>query len=139
MKTLSRVLMIGRVGRDPELRGSSSGQPWTTLRLATDRRTRRGSEWESVTDWHDVRVFGKQAENAHTYLRRGSVVLVEGSLQYETWTDDNDRPRISPRVVANRVQFIDKWGRQPETGGLQPQSLIPGSNLAEQSAAIEAA
>ncbi len=106
MRGLNKVMVVGYVGADPELRESADGKPWCALSVATKRSRRRGEEWVEETDWHDVRVFGADAHHCERMLGKGSVVAVEGVLTYETWTDDSGRRRRKARVVASKVQFI---------------------------------
>ncbi|MEQ1565883.1 MAG: single-stranded DNA-binding protein [Myxococcota bacterium] len=106
MRGLSRIVVIGRLGKDPELRTGKNGVVWASFSVATNRSRKEGDVWVDETDWHDVRVFGDDAERCQRRLRRGSVVAVDGSLVYEAWTDDQGVRRRKPRIVANRVQFV---------------------------------
>jgi single-strand DNA-binding protein len=107
MRGLNRVLIIGRIGQNPELRYSKDGVPWSSLRIATDRRKRQGDEWVEETEWHTVKVFQKQAEQCQKWLKPGSVVAIEGSISYDKWKDkESGAPRVRSCVVADRVTFI---------------------------------
>ena len=85
---LNKVMLIGRLGRDPELRYSQSGLPIANLRLATDESyvDKEGNKVER-TEWHSIVVFQRQAENCANYLAKGSLIYVEGSLQTRKWQD----------------------------------------------------
>lgn len=106
MRGMNRIVLVGRLGRDPELRQGKGGGAYSTLSLATSRNRRDGDQWVEETDWHDVRVFGDDAERCVRRLRKGSVVAVDGAMVYDTWTDDSGQKRRSARVAASRVQFV---------------------------------
>ena len=113
---LNKVMLIGRLGRDPELRYTQSGSPIASLNIATDESyvDRDGNKVER-TEWHRVSVFQpRQAENCSNYLSTGSLVYVEGSLQTRKWQDQNGQDRYTTEIRAQRVQFLDRRG---ERGG----------------------
>jgi single-strand DNA-binding protein len=103
---MNRIVIVGRLGSDPELRQSRSGTAWCSMTIATNRARKEGDQWVEETDWHEVKVFGDDAERSHRKLRKGSVVAVDGSLVYETWKDDAGNRRRKPKIVATRVQFL---------------------------------
>jgi len=104
-------MLIGRLGRDPELRYTQAGIPVASLRLATDESytDKEGNRVER-TEWHSVSVFQRAAENCANYLTKGSLVFVEGSLQTRKWQDQQGQDRYTTEVKAMRVQFLDKRG-----------------------------
>ncbi|SBV94497.1 Single-stranded DNA-binding protein [uncultured delta proteobacterium] len=108
---LNKVMLIGRLGRDPELRYSASGMPMANLRIATDESyTDRDGNKVDRTEWHSVVVFQRQAENCANYLAKGSLVFVEGSLQTRKWQDQQGQDRYTTEIKAQRVQFLDRKG-----------------------------
>lgn len=108
---LNKVMIIGRLGRDPELRYSQSGSPVCTLNIATDESyTDRDGNRVDRAEWHRVVVFQKAAENCSQYLTKGSLVFVEGSLQTRKWQDQQGQDRYTTEIKAQRVQFLDKRG-----------------------------
>ncbi|GFH62323.1 MAG: single-strand DNA-binding protein [Candidatus Desulfovibrio kirbyi] len=111
---LNKVMIIGRLGRDPELRYTQSGAPVANLNIATDESytDREGNKVER-TEWHRVSVFQRQAENCANYLSKGSTVYVEGSLQTRKWQDQQGQDRYSTEIKAIRVQFLDRKGDSP--------------------------
>lgn len=115
---LNKVMIIGRLGRDPELKYAASGMPIANLRIATDESyvDRDGNKVER-TEWHTVVVFQRAAENCANYLAKGSLVYVEGSLQTRKWQDQQGQDRYSTEVKAQRVQFLDRKGSQGGGGG----------------------
>ncbi|MCC6954868.1 MAG: single-stranded DNA-binding protein [Deltaproteobacteria bacterium] len=124
--SLNKVLIMGNLGADPELRFTQSQTAVCTLRVATtDRRKDQSGEWVEHTEWHSVVVWGKQAENCNTYLKKGRQVFVEGRLQTRKWQDQTGNSRYSTEVVANNVQFIGggRGGDSPRNG--QADSMAP--------------
>ncbi len=108
---LNKVMIIGRLGRDPELRYSQSGMPMASLNVATDESyTDREGNKVDRTEWHRVSVFQKTAENCANYLAKGSLVFVEGSLQTRKWQDQQGQDRYTTEIKAQRVQFLDRRG-----------------------------
>lgn len=108
---LNKVMIIGRLGRDPELRYTQTGSPVCSLNIATDESyTDRDGNKVDRTEWHRVSVFQKAAENCAQYLAKGSLVFVEGSLQTRKWQDQQGQDRYTTEIKAQRVQFLDKRG-----------------------------
>lgn len=115
--TVNKAILIGVLGRDPERRVTTGGTPVVNLRIATDDRRRdRDGNWTKHTEWHNVVVFGRQADNVARYLSKGRQVYVEGRIQTRTWQDRDGRDRWSTEIVADRVQFLGS-GRGGGVGG----------------------
>jgi len=114
MASYNRVQLIGNLGQDPELRYTQSQTPLTSISIATTefRNTPEGGK-QSVTDWHRVVIWGRQAENCCKYLRKGSPVFIEGRLQTRSWEDKSGQKRSTTEVVATNVQFLG--GKSSET------------------------
>lgn len=127
---LNKVMIIGRLGRDPELRYAQNGTPIANLRIATDESyvDREGNKVDRV-EWHTVVVFQRAAENCANYLGKGSLVFVEGSLQTRKWQDQQGQDRYSTEIKASRVQFLDRRGEGAapgaEGGGASPRRSAP--------------
>ena len=108
---LNKVMIIGRLGRDPEMRYSQTGSPICTLNIATDESyTDRDGNRVDRAEWHRVVVFQRAAENCAQYLSKGSLVYVEGSLQTRKWQDQQGQDRYATEIKAQRVQFLDRRG-----------------------------
>ncbi len=120
MRGVNRLIIVGRVGRDPELRHGRTGTAWCSLSVATDRSVRQEHGWSTLTDWHRVKAFGRTAELCHERLSRGSLVAVEGPLTYETWRDDSGNSRTAAVVLADRVEFISSPAARPEAAPAVP-------------------
>ncbi|MBD5647957.1 MAG: single-stranded DNA-binding protein [Desulfovibrio sp.] len=117
MASLNLVHLIGHLGRDVELRYSQAGNAVANLSVATDESyTDRDGNKVQRTEWHRVVAYGKTAENCASFLHKGSLVYVEGSLQTRKWTDQNGQDRYTTEIKAQRVQFLDRKG---EWGGAQ--------------------
>lgn len=117
---LNKVMIIGRLGKDPELKYSQSGMPMCSFSVATDESyTDREGQKVDRTEWHRIAVFQRSAENCNTYLTKGSLVFVEGSLQTRKWQDQNGQDRYTTEIKAQRVQFLDKRGSSDGAGAPQ--------------------
>lgn len=107
MAGVNKVILIGNLGRDPELRYTQSGTAVCQLSVATTRSyTNRNNERVEDTEWHRVVVWGKQGENCNQYLSKGRQVYVEGRLQTRSYEDKEGIKRYSTEVVADTVQFL---------------------------------
>lgn len=130
MAGLNKVFLIGNLTRDPELRYTPAGAPVSDLGLATNRvyNTKEGERREE-TLFVDVTVWNRDAENCCQYLRKGSLVHVEGALRMESWDDKNTgEKRTKIKVVAERVQFLDS--KREGGGGGGPTSSDYGQDAA---------
>lgn len=114
---LNKVMIIGRLGRDPELRYTQSGAPVCSMTVATDEsyQDRDGNKVER-TEWHRISVFQRAAENCANYLSKGSLVYVEGSLATRKYTDAQGIEKYATEIKAQRVQFLDRKGDRPAAG-----------------------
>lgn len=121
---LNKAMVIGRLGRDPELRYTQAGQPTASLSVATDEGylDRDGNKVER-TEWHRVAVWGKPAEACNAHLVKGSLVYVEGSLQTRKWQDQQGQDRYTTEIKAMRVQFLDR--KQDDAQGQPAQRGTP--------------
>jgi single-strand DNA-binding protein len=98
---VNSVVLVGRAGRDPEMRYFESGTVKTTFSLAVNRPTK-----EKETDWFDIEIWGRQAEIAGEYVRKGSLIGVEGKLDFSRWTDDAGNKNIKPFIRANGLRLL---------------------------------
>ncbi len=109
MKSVNRVILVGNLGSDPEVRYTKEGKPVAVLSLATNEayKTAEGQTKE-VTDWHAVVVWGQQANVCQQYLKKGTLILVEGKMKSRLWADKNGQKHKSVEVLASSVKFLDK-------------------------------
>lgn len=114
---LNKVMIIGRLGADPELRHTQSNQSVTRMRIATTEvyNDRSGQQQQS-TEWHSVVAWGKSAEVAAKYLSKGRQVYIEGRLRTRKWQDKEGRDRYTTEVVAQRVLFLGGRGDVSDAG-----------------------
>lgn len=104
--SVNKVILIGNLTRKPELKNLPSGTQLTNLSIATNDRRKVGDEWESVAEYHDIVVFGKQAESCAMYLDKGRQAYVEGRLQTRKYTSKDGVEKRRTEIVANNVQFL---------------------------------
>lgn len=110
--SLNRVVLIGRLTKDPELRFTPDGTPVTTLRLAVSRPSSK--EGQPEADFFNVVVWRKLAELCSEYLGKGRLIAVEGRLRRREWKTAEGQPRSDVEVVATNIQFLDRKGESPE-------------------------
>lgn len=106
MAGLNKVTIIGNLGRDPEVRYTQSGTAVCTLRIGATERRKEGDSWKDHTEWFTVISFGKTAENAGRFLKKGRQIFVEGRLQTRSWQDKENQTRYTTEVVANQIIFL---------------------------------
>ena len=113
--SLNKCMIIGNLGRDPEMRYTPSGQAVTQFSVATNRNYRDPQgEWQSETEWFRVVVWGDQGERVAEYLRKGHKVYVEGRLQTRQWEDQSGNKRYTTELIANRVTSLERRDREGE-------------------------
>jgi single-strand DNA-binding protein len=122
---VNKVILIGNLGRDPEVRSTPSGQPVASFTLATSRRWRdKSGQKQEQTEWHQIVVWGKQAEIAGQYLTKGKQIYLEGRLQTRSWDDrQTGEKRYRTEVVCDNFQMLGSrggGGGDFEQGGAAP-------------------
>lgn len=106
--SFNKIILVGNLGRDPELRYTAQGTPVCSFSLATnERRKNKDGDQEDVTTWFRVTMWGRQAETASQYLQKGGAVFIEGRLRVEEWTDRDGKPRHTLEVHGTDMQFIE--------------------------------
>ncbi|MGM0984915.1 MAG: single-stranded DNA-binding protein [Pseudomonadota bacterium] len=141
---INKVILIGNLGQDPEVRFTPSGTAVANLNLATTDTwmDKQSGQRQERTEWHRVVLFNKTAEIAQQYLKKGSKVYIEGRLQTRKWQDQNGQDKYSTEIVANDMQMLDsrggdgggqyggqqggQYGGQPQQGGQQPGGQYGG-------------
>jgi single-strand DNA-binding protein len=105
--SVNRVILVGRLGRDPEMRYTSAGQAVCNFSMATDETYKdRNGERQKRTEWHKIVVWAKQAEIAQQYLKKGSLVYIEGRIQSRQWDDKEGQKRTSYEIVCNNFRML---------------------------------
>jgi single-strand DNA-binding protein len=126
MASLNKIMLIGNVGSEPEMRYTPNGKAVTSFRMATNYRyVGPDGERREETEWFRVSVWGRQAESCNQFLSKGKRVYVEGRLHSRNWEGQDGQMRNSLEVSANRVIFLDRVASVslPEEGELEPEDL----------------
>ena len=118
---VNKVILIGNLGRDPEVRSTTSGQPVASFTLATSRRWRdKNGQKQEQTEWHNIVVWGKQAEIAGQYLTKGKQVFIEGRLQTRSWDDrQSGEKKYRTEIVCDNFQMLGGRGGDFDHGDRQ--------------------
>jgi single-strand DNA-binding protein len=115
--SVNKVILVGRLGRDPETRYTGGGQAVANFSVATDESYKdRNGERQKRTEWHKIVVWGKQAEIAQQYLKKGSLVFIEGRIQSREWQDKEGQKRTSFEIVANNFRMLGGRGDAAAAG-----------------------
>lgn len=118
--SVNKVILVGRLGRDPEARYTPSGQQVCNFTLATDETFKdRAGERQKRTEWHRIVMWGRLAEIAQQYLKRGSLVYLEGRLQTRQWDDRAGNKRTTTEIVANVMKMLGS--RSDAAAGAEPR------------------
>ena len=109
---VNKVILIGRLGKDPEIRSTAGGQTVCRFSLATDEKfTDRNGEKQERTEWHNIVVWGKLAEICGQYLRKGKLVYIEGSIRTDSWDDkETGQKKYKTDIVAQNMKMLDRKG-----------------------------
>ncbi len=118
MMSVNKVILVGRLGADPEVRQSQSGMSIAKISLATtERKKEADGNWTESTEWHRVTAFGRTAETAGQYLTKGRQIYIEGRLRTSKYTDKNGIEKYSTEVICDRMQFLGSKGDNAGGGG----------------------
>ena len=139
MRSLNKVMLIGNLGSDPELRHTPNGQAVASFSLATNETWggRDGSAPQERTEWHRIVVWGRTAEVCNEYLRKGSKVFLEGRLQTRQWQDQQGNKRSTTEVVVQNMVMLGGRGEGVDSGGpgagrsRAPREEVPGAPAPE--------
>jgi single-strand DNA-binding protein len=109
-------MLIGRLGKDPEVRYTASGVAVASFSIATSEKFKKDGEWVEKSEWHNIVLWDKKAELAKEYLSKGKLVYIEGRLQTRKWEDRDGKDRWSTEIVGDQMQFLSPKG-DGEGGG----------------------
>lgn len=117
---VNKVMLIGNLGRDPEMRSTQGGQPIASFSVATSRKFKdRDGNRQEQTEWHNIVCFGRQAEVAGQYLTKGKKVYIEGRLQTRSWDDkESGKKQYKTEIVCDNFQMLDARGDAGAGGGV---------------------
>src|SRR5262245_47485887 len=123
---INKVILIGHLGADPETKSMPSGTSVANLRIATTEgyKDKQSNEWQERTEWHNVALFGRLAEVAGEYLRKGSQVYIEGRLRTRKWQDKQGNDRYTTEIIGNDMQMLG--GRGTGAGAAAGGESRPG-------------
>ena len=141
MASVNKVILLGNLGRDPETRYTTGGDAVTNLNIATSEQWKdKSGEKQERTEWHRVVLFGRQAEIAGEYLKKGRSVYIEGRLQTRKYTDKDGVEKYSTEIVADRMQLLGGRDAGGATGGdVEFAGAGGGSNRRESAGGAAAA
>jgi len=125
--SLNRVMIIGRMGKDPETRYTQTGSAVSNITIATDESYVKDGQKIDRTEWHQVVLWGKQAEFCQNYLSKGRLVYVEGSLQTNSWEDQQGNKRYRTEIKAFRITPLDP---KPQNAGGGPGNYVQAPQTA---------
>jgi len=138
MASVNKVILVGNLGRDPETRYTAGGDPITNVSIATtDTWKDKAGEKQEKTEWHRVAFFGKLAEIAGEYLKKGSQVYVEGRLQTRKWQDKDGQDKYTTEIVADRMQMLGSRAGAGAAAGEPPPDRERTSSAGKPSAAAK--
>jgi single-strand DNA-binding protein len=121
---MNKTILMGRLGRDPELKQARAGGSVLSVSVATKDREKKGDQWEDVTDWHEVVLFGRQAEYLADKARKGDRVLVEGKSKVRKWVGKDGQEKQRSEVVAFSVELLSS-----ASGGHGEQQAGPDGGM----------
>jgi single-strand DNA-binding protein len=109
---INKVILVGRLGKDPEIKSTAGGNTVAKFSLATDERyTDKSGEKQERTEWHNIVVWGKLAEICGQYLRKGKLVYIEGSIRTDSWEDkESGQKKYRTEIIGNTMKMLDKKG-----------------------------
>ena len=123
---INKAILVGRLGKDPEVRYTPDGMMVTTFTLATDeQRKDKSGERVKTTEWHRIVTFGKLAEICGKYLTKGKLVVVEGRIRTQSWDDKEGNKRYTTEIIASDMRMLDSKGGQKGADGSQEESPLP--------------
>ena len=131
---VNKVILVGNLGKDPEVRYMPSGSAVANVTLATSEswKDKQSGEKQERTEWHNIAFFGRLAEIAGEYLKKGSQIYVEGRLRTRKWQDKSGNDRYTTEIVANEMQMLGgRGGTSASTGAPPPAMAAPSAGGAD--------
>jgi single-strand DNA-binding protein len=131
MSSVNKAIIVGNLGKDPEVRHTQGGNAVCNFSVATSEKWTKDGQTQEKTEWHRVVVWGKQAENCGQYLKKGRSVYIEGRIQTREWTNKEGQKQYTTEVVANQVQFLGGRGEGPSGETKTEPAAAPASSPAD--------
>lgn len=123
---MNKVTLIGHIGKDPEVRYTTSGTAVASVTLATSEKIKKGDAWEDHTEWHNLVLWGRKAEIAGEYLAKGSHIAIAGKLRTRKWQDKDGNNRYTTEIVVDELEML---GKKRDSNGEKPaESNYSGAN-----------
>lgn len=110
MSSVNKVILVGRLGQEPDMRSTTNGQQVCSLSIATSETWIKDGNKQEKTEWHRVILWGSLAENARKYLKKGRLVYIEGKLQTRFWEDQQGQKRYTTEIIGQSMQFLESNG-----------------------------
>jgi single-strand DNA-binding protein len=133
MASLNKVMLIGNLGKDPEVRYTAGGTAVASFSLATSEKFKgKDGQWEEKTEWHNITLWARLAEIAGEYLSKGKTVYIEGRLQTRKWTDKEGKDRYTTEIVGEKMQMLSGKGEGGGQGGNQGGGQRSGGGRPQQ-------
>lgn len=134
---VNKVILVGNVGQDPEIRYMPNGNPVANLTLATSEswKDKQSGETKEQTEWHKVVIFNRLAEIAGEYVKKGSKVYLEGSIRTRKWQDQQGQDRYTTEVVASEMQMLDRKSEMSQAD-YQQYSNVPEAQVKKEPAVV---
>ena len=129
MSGVNKVILVGNLGNDPEVKATNSGSTLANFSVATSERWTKDGERHEKTEWHRVTAFGKLAEIVGQYVTKGSKVYIEGKIQTRSWETDSGEKRYVTEIIARDLQMLDKAGVTSGQQSSAPPSPIDDDDL----------
>ncbi len=131
MASVNKVILIGNLGKDPDFRVTPGGQPVANFSIATTEKwSDKSGEKKEKTEWHNIVLWGRLAEIANQYLRKGNSIYIEGRLQTRSWDDKDGNKRYTTEIVGNVLQMLG--GRRDAGAGAGPAEEAPAPSELQQ-------
>lgn len=105
--SVNKVIVLGRLGKNPEVRIATTGNAVAKFTVATNRPVKRNEQWEEVTEWHNIVVFGKLAEQCDKLTSKGKLICIEGRLETESWDKDGCK-HYKTNIIAEKIDFVER-------------------------------
>ena len=132
MASLNKVMLIGNLGKDPEVRYTPSGQAVASFNLATSEKFKnKNGEWEERTEWHRVTLWARLAEIAGEYLSKGKTIYIEGRLQTRKWQDNSGNERYTTEIVGEKMQMLSPKGEGRRGSDVTSEPVAGGGGYEE--------
>ena len=131
--SVNKAILVGRLGADPELRNTAGGTSVVNIRLATSDRRKDGDQWVDHTEWHNVTVWGRSADNVAKYCTKGKELFVEGRIQTRKYQDKSGADRYATEIVAENIRFLGS--RADSDNGFQrsrPAQQLNGTSQSDE-------